>query len=148
MALLFNVKREEEQTLKQSFSHPSDTPVIITPSPEPSSTPTSEPSSTPTAELVYSSSNIQALRVGYYDAELGYSDYTLEDGRDYPLWTTESNSVSPEPIQVDQINTLDESVSIQSFGDVGVMFSFGSLSQAGMPRAITIFTSMVVPGLT
>ena len=133
VALLFNVKREEEQTLKQSFSHPSDTPVIITPSPEPSSTPTSEPSSTPTAELVYSSSNIQALRVGYYDAELGYSDYTLEDGRDYPLWTTESNSVSPEPIQVDQINTLDESVSIQSFGDVGVMFSFGSLSQAGMP---------------
>ncbi len=124
LVYLLNTNRKAKEELERLSSHPSSTSVMtIAP----------EPSSTPTAEVILSSSSIQALRVGYYDAELGYSDYTLDDGGDYPLWTTESNSVSPEPILVDHVNQLEDHISIQSFGEVGVMFSIGSLSQAGMP---------------
>ena len=97
-----------------------------------SNTLTQKPSATPTMEVALPSSSIQAVKVGFYDDELGYEDYPIS-GENYPTWSI-SESGSESPIMLDQENELRDGMHVQTFGDVGVMFSIGAQDIGGQSQ--------------
>ncbi|HQN68920.1 MAG TPA: protein phosphatase 2C domain-containing protein, partial [Anaerolineaceae bacterium] len=113
--------KENQRTKQYYASLPTQTPAIVT-------LPTEVPTPTEVPRLA---GEIEAIRVGFFDAENGLYQDRYAGEADYPTWKL-GESDSPNPIQLNRYYQLnDGKMSVQTFGDVGVRFSIGSQDSSG-----------------
>ena len=115
-AVLLNAKRKADQEINRLANQPTSTPIVHTAVATP----------TATAMIPVQAGNIQVMKVGHFDESLGFRDDD-STSQYYLRWSMGNSPDSMQAIPVDGSEvSLSGGIHVETYGNVGVMFSMGS----------------------